>query len=295
MFQKLLLDLQRFAEGAAAAGDAGVKSDDAGQKNTSAQVDPEELFGESAEEAGTEESPDDGNEAAEEETFDDLINGRFKKDFNARVSGIVKDRVKNYQENLNRQNSILSFVADKYGVSPDNMDELEKAILEDDSYYEAEAQERGVDVKTLKHIKQLERENEQFAANMREREKQQQNNEAWEEVMHQAEEVKKLYPDFDIESEMQNEQFGMLVAANVPVRTAFEVIHHDELQPQVMKYVADKTARKVADSVKSNRQRPQEGVAGSQAIKVKKEVKSLTPAERDEINRRVLNGEIVYL
>ena len=294
MSKKFLLDLQRFAEGAAAGEGTGEISDDADQKDTAAQVDPEELFGEGAEETETQSNQNDAD-APKEETFDDLINGRFKKDFNARVSGIVKERVKNYQENLNKQNSIMSLLAEKYGIDGKNVDELEKAILEDDSYYEAEAMEKGVDVKTLKHIKKLERENQQFAENIREMEKQQQDSKAWANVLEQAEEVKKLYPDFDIESEMQDKTFGMLVAANVPVKTAFEAVHHDELQPQMMKLVADKTAEKVANSVKSNKKRPQEGTGNAQPLHLKKSVASLTDAERDEINRRVLNGEIVYI
>jgi hypothetical protein len=293
MSKKYLLNLQRFAEGAPASEGSGEGTDDAGQSTS--QVNPDELFGTGEEDEELEDNPDDNpddNEA--EESFDDLIKGRYKKDFNARVSGIVKDRVKNYQENLDRQNNLLSFIAEKYGVESTDIDALEKAIMEDDSYYEAEAIERGIDVKTLKHIKKLEHDNEKFAENIREREKQQQNNEAWAEVLEQAEEVKKLYPDFDIETEMKNETFGLLVAANVPLRTAFEAVHMDELQPQVMKFVADKTAKKVAESVKNNRKRPQEGSGGSQGLRVKKDMSRLSDAERDEINRRVLNGEKIY-
>lgn len=284
--RKLYLDLQRFAEGAAAAGDMGEGTGDAGQ--TVDQTGTEELF-ESGEET-IEEEPED---EPEEESFKDLIKGKYKNDFKSEVEGIVKGRVRNYQENLEKTQKVLDLIAKKYGVDATNVEDVEKAILDDDSYYESEAAERGMDVETLKHIKKLERENEQFAADVKKREEQSQQQEAWNEILSQAEEVKELYPDFDLEQEMQNEQFGMLVAANVPVQTAYEAIHMSEIQPRAMKAVADKTAERVAKSVAANKKRPQEGGRVSQPTRVKKSVDSLSYDDIDEINRRVLAGEKV--
>lgn len=283
------LNLQRFAEGAAAgSGDSGVGTDDAGQDVT-AQSD--ELFDTGAEEATDNNQQDD----AEEETFEKLIKGRYKNEFDQTVSGIVKGRVKNMQTSLDRLEPVIKLMSEKYGVDASDIDKLTEAITNDDSYYEAEASELGMDVQTLKRIKELERQNEEFAKAISEREQDDQNREAWADILRQSEKLKKVFPNFDIEEEMQDEQFGMLIAAGVDVATAFKVIHESEIQPQMMRYAAQKAEQKVANAVRSNKGRPQEGSGNSQPVRVRKDVSKLTDAERDEINRRVLNGEEVIL
>ena len=285
------LNLQRFAEGAAAgSGDSGVGTDDAGQDVT-AQSD--ELFDTGAEEVTDDNQQDDATE--EEESFEKLIKGKYKKEFGQTVSGIVKDRVKNMQTSLDKLDPVIRLMSEKYGVDASDLDKLTEAITNDDSYYEAEASELGVDVKTLKHIKELERQNEEFAKAISEREQNDQNREAWADILRQSEELKEIFPSFDIEEEMKNEQFGMLIATGIDVATAFKVIHESEIQPQMMRYAAQKAEQKVANAVKSNKSRPQEGSGHSQPVRVKKDVSKLTDEERDEINRRVLNGEEVIL
>ena len=285
------LNLQRFAEGAAVeSGDSGVVSDDAGQDVT-AQSD--ELFDTGAEEETDDNQQDDA--AEEEESFEKLIKGKYKKEFGQTVSGIVQDRVKNMQTNLDKLNPVIQLMSEKYGVDAEDIDKLTEAIANDDSFYEAEAADMGVDVKTLKHIRELERKNEQFAKQIRESEQDKQNHEAWAKILEQSEKLKEVFPNFDIEEEMQNEQFGMLIAAGVDVATAFKVKHESEIQPQMMRYAAQNAEQKVANAVKSNKGRPQEGSGHSQPVRVKKDVSKLTDAERDEINRRVLAGEEIIL
>lgn len=281
------MNLQKFAEGTTAGEDTGVNTDDAGQ-NTE-ELENTDLF-----ETG-EEGEEEPEKEPEEESFESLIEGKYKSDFGAKVAGIVQDRVKNMQSQIDEVSPVLTLLSKKYGVDSKNIQDLVTAIENDDALYEDEAQERGIDVSTLKYIKKLERQNNDFAQQMEERERNTQADEAWNEVLNQSKELKNIYPDFDIEKEMFNEDFGRLVATGIPVRTAFEVVHLDEIQPQVMRYVADETARKVANSVKSNKNRPQEGSKMSQPVKVKKDVSQLTDAERDVINARIMAGEEVIL
>ncbi len=287
MFRIYELNLQKFAEGAPAGeGDSGVISDNAGQSDT------EELFDTGVESTDGETLQD---EPDVEESFEELIKGKYKKEYNAKTSAIVQDRVKKMQSTIDKVNPILDMLSSKYGVDVSDVDGILEAVSQDDSYYENEASERGMDVKTLKYVKNLERENEQFARDVREREQNEQNMEAWNNILQQAEELKEIFPSFDLEEEMKNEQFGMLIAANVDVATAYKVLHEKEIQPQMMRYAAQKAENKVANAVRSNTRRPQEGSLSSQPMKVKKNVSNLTDAERDEINRRVMNGEIITL
>lgn len=290
---KIKLELQRFAEGAPAGdGEAvGETVDDA--QNTDTKV----VYGKNV----TDNNDDEG-EADEPETrptFDELIEGEYKDEFSKKTQEIVKSRIKNIkgaEDNMLALAPALSILAEKYGVKDaQDIPALVKAITDDDALYEQEASDRGIDIPTLKHIKAIEAENKAFAEAMKQQEKNTQKMEAWQEVLRQSEEVKEFYPNFDIEAEMQNEDFGHLVAVGVPVKTAFEVVHHDELQAQVAGIVAKNTARRVANSVKANKNRTGEAGAAGQSVTVRRDPKSWTDEERDKIYEDVMNGAKIYL
>lgn len=284
------LYLQYFAEGATAGGegDSGEGTVDAAQVVYGKQ--------ESEESVNDEESKvEDTEEKDEGPSFEELIKGKYKNDFDDRVQNIVQNRVKNiktYEEQMQELSPALEVLAEKYGVDdPGNIKSLVEAITNDDELYEEEAEERGIDVETLKHIKHIERQNQAFTEEMAQRERDAQNAEAWQNILSQEAEVQKIYPGFSLESEMQNDDFARLVACDVPVKQAFEVVHGNELQAIAAKVVADNTAKKIANSVKANQKRTGEGQGNSQAVIVKKDPKSLTDEDRDRIYEKVMAGE----
>lgn len=289
---KIKLELQRFAEGASAgSGEAvGETVDDA--QNTDTKV----VYGKNVTDNNDEGETD---EPETRPTFDELIEGEYKDEFSKKTQEIVKSRIKNIkgaEDNMLALAPALSVLAEKYGVKDaQDIPALVKAIMDDDALYEQEASDRGIDIATLKHIKTIEAENKAFAEAMKQQEKNTQNMEAWQEILRQSDALKEYYPDFDIDMEMQNEDFGHLVAVGVPVKTAFEVVHHDELQAQMAGIVAKNTARKVANSVKANKKRTGEAGSSGQSVQVRRDPKSWTNEERDDIYERVLNGEKIYL
>jgi hypothetical protein len=91
---------------------------------------------------------------------------------------------------------------------------------------------------------------------------------------------------------MQNPQFRQLLQSNVPVRTAFEVIHRDEIIPAAMQYTAKTVEQKLANKLVANGARPAEnGSSGQSATITKSDVSQLTKEDRREIARRVARGE----
>ena len=91
---------------------------------------------------------------------------------------------------------------------------------------------------------------------------------------------------------MQNPQFVQLLRSNVDVRTAYEVVHKDDIIHGAMQFTAQKTAQKLADSIIANGARPAENGNSSQgATVVKSDVSQLSKADREEIIRRVRRGE----
>lgn len=112
----------------------------------------------------------------------------------------------------------------------------------------------------------------------------------------QAEELKTIYPAFDLQEECRNEQFVGLLQNNVDVRTAYEVIHRDEILGGAMQYTAEQVSKKIVDGIRSKNARPTEnGVAAGGAAVVKPDVSSWSKADRDEVERRVLRGEKIIL
>jgi hypothetical protein len=110
--------------------------------------------------------------------------------------------------------------------------------------------------------------------------------------MNQAEETKKVYPSFDLRTEMANPKFLDLLKSNIDVRTAYEVLHKDDIIRGAMQFTAQTVESKIAKKIAANGARPAEnGMSSGSAAVVKSDVSQLSKADRDEIRRRVARGE----
>ena len=79
----------------------------------------------------------------------------------------------------------------------------------------------------------------------------------------------------------------------VDVRSAYEVVHRDEMRGAEMQYAAQRSAERMANAVRSNTARPVENGLSSQQqnVVVKSDPRMLTKADRAEIRERVRRGE----
>jgi hypothetical protein len=180
----------------------------------------------------------------------------------------------------------------KYGVDASDINALTQAIQDDDAYYEEEALEKGITVEQLKSIRKVERENAELRKQMEAEKARQNADRIYSEWMQQSEDVKKIYPNFDFRAEMQNPKFTELLRSHIDVRTAYEVIHKDEIIPAAMQFAVQATEQNLTNKIIANGARPVENGNGSQGASVtKSDVSTLTRADRAEINRRVANGE----
>ena len=213
----------------------------------------------------------------------------------ARIQSIVQKRLKNSKETEEKYKALtptLEILAKKYGVDASDVKALNKAIEEDDSYFEEEALEKGVTVEQLKEIRKMERENADLRRQMEEKSRQENANKVYGEWMKQAEKTKAIYPSFDLKTEVQNPQFLQLLNSNVDVRTAYEVIHKDDIISGAMQFTAKTVEQKIANKIRANGARPTENGNSSQgAAQTKSDVSLLTKADRAEIARRVARGE----
>ena len=296
-----MLSLQVFAEGAGA-GDggtaegqgatAGVASQQKAVSNPLANV----KYGiqeDAAPVAGVQEEPTAVVDRNAE--FEKLIKGEYKDLYDARMQDTIQKRLKSSKETVDKYNALaptLEMLAKKYGVDSNDINSLNKAIQEDDSYYEEEALEKGITVQQLKEIRKMERENAALKAQMEEAQRQENGKKLYAAWMQQAEETKKVYPSFNIQTEMNNPQFLALLRSNIDVRTAYEVTHKDEIIQGAMQFTAQTVESKLAKKIASNGARPAEnGMKSQSAAVVKSDVSQLSKADRAEIIRRVQRGE----
>lgn len=235
--------------------------------------------------------------------FDELIKGEYKDVFAERTQQIINARFKQTKaleeqaERLKTLSPVLDMIASRYGVDASDAEALAKAIEEDDSYYEAEASEKGLTVEQLKHMKRMERENAAFKRAAEEAQRRRQAEQTLAIWNQQAEDCKRFYGNFDLAEECSNpgtgQRFLGLLQSGVDVRTAYEVIHKDDIIGGAMQYTAQAIQKKTVDDIRARGMRPAENGGGGNAAAIitKKDVSSLTKKDREEISRRVMRGE----
>ena len=234
--------------------------------------------------------PDDRNAK-----FEELIKGEYKDLYDARVQDTIQKRLKGTKETVEQYEALkptLEILSKKYGVDASDIKALSKAIEEDDSYFEEEALEKGLSVEQLKEIRRMEKENSQLKAQMEEANRRDSANRLYSQWLGQAEQAKSIYPSFNLEAEMQNPRFLDLLRSNVDVRTAYEVLHKDEIIPAFAQHTAKVVEQKLTNKIIANGARPTENGNSSQsAVITKSDVSQLSKEDRQEIMRRVARGE----
>ena len=305
IFIPMILDLQLFAEGASG-GDGGTGAEGATGASATAAVSQNKgvksnpladvVYGKQPTEETTPaaevvENPTEDRNAK----FEALIKGEYKDLYDQRMQDTVQKRLKSSKETVDKYNALaptLEVLAKKYGVDPTDIEALNKAIEEDDSYYEQEALEKGITVEQLKEVRKMEKENAVLKQQLEEQNRRENANKVYSQWMEQAESTKQVYPSFDLRAEMQNPKFVDLLRSNIDVRTAYEVIHKDDIIAGAMQFTAKTVEQKIANKIIAGGARPAENGNSSQGASVtKSDVSTLTKADRDEIARRVARGE----
>lgn len=311
-FEKLL-NLQRFADGAGdggGEGGAGAEGVDAAPAEFPAPSHRRRLENPLANvkygvDAQAEEPAGEQTEAPPEESFDELINGKYKADFDKRVQGIVQNRLrasKANEEQLGKLQPIADMLAERYGT--DDPDALMQALADDKALYEAEAVDKGIPVDLLMQTKQLERKQKMLDRQQQEIAQRNQAEQEYANLLQQAAALKAVNPAFDLDAEMANPAFGRMVlqppmGSGIPMESAYYAIHHKEIEAaqrqqhmQVTQYAVAQTQQKVANAIAAGQRRPSEnGATGASPAINKADPRSLTRADREEIRRRVRNGE----
>lgn len=300
--QSLIWNLQLFAEGGADTGasegtaipsDTGVETGDAAQ-NQGVNSD------------AADQSEETENPETTEESFEDLINGKYKKEYKEHTSKIIRDRLKGTQNELDDANKfrdsvspVLQMLAEQYHCKPEEVETITQKMMDDNARYEEEALERGMDVDTLKGVKQLEYQNQVLEKHLQQAEVEARRREDFERINLEAEDLKQLYPNFDLQAELENpetgEEFARRLDLGFGVKNTFESIHLQEILSSQAQAIANKEAERVASSVKANGKRPVEnGLSQHQPQQVSKNPGSLSREELDAIIEKSKSQRITF-
>lgn len=280
----MVLDIQRFAEGSGEGASSTGNNADIGQpQNAGDAVNTANNVPDAEGQTGA--------ENAKVMTLDSFFeqHPELKKENDKRTQKTVQNRVHQINKSMQRKNDVIDKLMVAHGAK--NFEELEKTL--DTSLAEEFAIKHGVDNdlgREMINLRMLERRNAEREAYYQSREKADRQYNAW---MEEAKELGKIYPNMNLEQELENPRFMQLLTATdeqyrMPMKDIYELIHLDEIVEAAKKSMA----AAYAQSVNANISRPVENGAGNQsAVSSVSDVSKLTKKQRAEFARRAMHGE----
>ena len=236
-------------------------------------------------------------------SWEDIMND---PEYNKQMQAVVQSRLrsaKGAEEALQKMTPAFEVLARKHGLDPNNIDyeALAKKIDDDEQYYEDKALEMGVSIEEAKKLDQKQRnevrQQRQEAMTLEQKKIQ-------DHIMsleRQAEEMKKVFPKFDLRTELKNPVFARMTAPNsgLTLEDAYYAIHRKELQTAAMQATANATRQQISNAIQANGRRPQENGTSGQAPSVthfdySKASKEQRQALKDFIKSEARQGRKVY-
>ena len=330
MFKKKWLNLQLFAgegagDGGAEGAATGENNADAGRqrllelgvpedkirKNRAYKVNTPAAKPATAEQSEAQETKPEQAAAADNPTEDNktatparmswdeiMADPEYNKQMQATIQARLRS-AKGAEETLGKLTPALELLARQYGQDPANIDydALSKAINDDEMYYEQKALEMGVPVQTAKKIDNEERDT---ARQQRDQERTIEQQKFQQHIMRleqQGEALKKVFPNFDLRTELQNPAFARMTSPNVgiSVEDAYYAVHRNEIQTAAMQVTAQKTAQKISNAIQAGSRRPDENGTSGQAPSVTTfDYRNASREQREALKKRIRSGEKIY-
>lgn len=216
--------------------------------------------------------------------------GEFNDLYQAETRRAVQGRLAEARKTMDAQRPVLEMLAARYGTG--DMAELQEALNKDAAWWRAFADERGcseeqarqqltmqVELDAMKRRTAQAEGERRAAAQM----------EAW---GRQAQEVQELYPEFDLQEAMGSEDFKSMLRAGVPMKTAYEVVHMDDIKVAVAQAAARDAETRLTANIQAKGARPAEGGASGQVgASAKVDPSKLSGKEIMDLAARAAKGE----
>ena len=223
-------------------------------------------------------------------------------EYNEQMQSVVRSRLRSAkaaEETLGKLTPALELLARQHNLDPANIDydALTKAISDDESFYEQKALEMGVSIETAKKMDQQERDTARQQRDQQRTLEQQKFQQHIMKLEQQGNEMKKVFPNFDLRTELQNPVFARMTSPNVgiSVQDAYYAIHRNEIQTASMQVAAQKTAQKISNAIQAGSRRPNENGTSGQAPSVTTfDYRNASREQREALKKRIRSGEKIY-
>ncbi len=214
-----------------------------------------------------------------EEEFEKLIKGgKFENAFKKRTQSIIDKRFKSFktlEDAQAKQKPVLNFLSEKLGIDSSDPDllleNLQKKFSEKIDEPKGNAENYDMQKRNMFISEKAKALSNKWA--------------------HESEELKKIFPSFDLKTELQNPAFSSLLKTGMPIFKAYTAAHSDQLIKDAVEGTAKKVAEQTFKSIRANGSRVAEnGLHNGAGFINKTDVSSLTGEEIRDIIKQVENG-----
>lgn len=298
------------------------REEDGNQKNAPSQPpegdsSPEGRADTSAEEgaANQEAEGKDGEEKGEGKTkspeerrkaFGELLRGEYADLTEELMQNAVTEATRRLEASP-AMKGLMQALQEKYGTDANDLVALTEAVrngaVKDDAYYEKLAMEKGVSTRTARELDKLESQNrhlteQQQMIQQMERQRVQQARIAelqagWD---REAEQLKAQYPDFNMAEVLANPEVEKMMRSGVSMTNAYRSAYFDHILKQQQAATARQVEQGVVNRMQQRNARPGEnGTRPGGAVQTKIDVSHMSRKEMEEMEKRVMRGEVITL
>lgn len=298
------------------------REEDGNQKNAPSQPpdgdsSPEGRADTSAEEGAADQEAEgkDGEEKGEGKTkspeerrkaFGELLRGEYADLTEELMQNAVTEATRRLEASP-AMKGLMQALQEKYGTDANDLVALTEAVrsgaVKDDAYYEKLAMEKGVSTRTARELDKLESQNKHLTEQQQmiqqmERQRAQQARIAelqagWD---REAEQLKAQYPDFNMAEVLANPEVKKMMRSGVSMTNAYRSAYFDHILKQQQAATARQVEQGVVNRMQQRNARPGEnGTRPGGAVQTKIDVSHMSRKEMEEMEKRVMRGEVITL
>lgn len=281
--------------------DSGALGNEGDSDETEQSTADQETEGKDGEEKGKTKSPEERRKA-----FGELLRGEYADLTEELMQNAVTEATRRLEASP-AMKGLMQALQEKYGTDANDLVALTEAVrngaVKDDAYYEKLAMEKGVSTRTARELDKLESQNKHLTEQQQmiqqmERQRVQQARIAelqagWD---REAEQLKAQYPDFNMAEVLANPEVEKMMRSGVSMTNAYRSAYFDHILKQQQAATARQVEQGVVNRMQQRNARPGEnGTRPGGAVQTKIDVSHMSRKEMEEMEKRVMRGEVITL
>lgn len=290
------------AQSAASSPEGGaLGSEEKSELDEEAAENQNEAEGKDGEEKGKAKSPEERRKA-----FGELLRGEYADLTEELMQNAVTEATRRLEASP-AMKGLMQALQEKYGTDANDLVALTEAVrngaVKDDAYYEKLAMEKGVSTRTARELDKLESQNKHLTEQQQmiqqmERQRVQQAciaelQAGWD---REAEQLKAQYPDFNMAEVLANPEVEKMMRSGVSMTNAYRSAYFDHILKQQQAATARQVEQGVVNRLQQRNARPGEnGTRPGGAVQTKIDVSHMSRKEMEEMEKRVMRGEVITL